>query len=386
MYRKSMLFGRTDFNVQQFSLLNFPGVGLQPAAAVCNSGNRPTPPGLPAVIVRLADDSWNNTPGPDHLELFQLTLDWINMSNSTISGPLNLVTAAFNSKLCENGTLCIPQRDTPAKLNAFSQQLMDKMEYRNFDDHESIVGTHTVNADGLGKAGLRWYELRRNANGDWFIYQQGTYSYNSENRFLGSAAINGKGSIALGYLTSSAKTSPGIRITGRDSCDIANAMTVSEMMVEITNGYSPSSKYADYTAMCADPADNSFWFSANYVAGTSWATSVAHFNFTNCPVVNKRAARDGVSSADMMIRKIRISLHPSQNEVAIGYECFADMRVPVQITDLSGHLLLESMQDVKVGNNVAHFNIEKIANGSYFVRIGASGAAVQRMVILRSVE
>jgi hypothetical protein len=386
LYRKPMLFGRSDFSVQQFSLLNFPGVGLQPAAVMTQTGVKPAPAGLPALIVRVEDDAWHATPGPDYLESFQLNLDWINPASSTITGPYKLITAPFKTRLCETGMLCIPQRDSPVKLNALSQQIMDKIQYRNFGDFESVVCTHTVNVDGIGKSGLRWYELRRNGAGDWIIHQQGTYSYNAESRFLGGISINGKGSIALGYATSSAKTSPGLRITGRDSCDIANAMTVPEMMVEITNGASPSERYSDYSSMLSDPADNSFWFSANYIAGSSWATAITHFSFSSCPAKNYPGMHEGISSADMMIRKLRLSLNPNSTEVAIAFESYGDMRIPVRMTDLAGHVMLETTYDARMGNNVAHFKIDKVANGAYFIKVGADGAAVQRMTVLRSSE
>ena len=35
---------------------------------------------------------------------------------------------------------------------------MFRLAYRNFGDHESVVGNYTVNASGV--AGIRWFELR----------------------------------------------------------------------------------------------------------------------------------------------------------------------------------------------------------------------------------
>ncbi len=35
---------------------------------------------------------------------------------------------------------------------------MFRLAYRNFGDHESVVGNYTVSAGGV--AGIRWFELR----------------------------------------------------------------------------------------------------------------------------------------------------------------------------------------------------------------------------------
>src|SRR5206468_9091969 len=104
---------------------------------------------------------------------------------------------------------CIPQKGTPQKLDAHGYGLMYRLQYRNFGDHQSLVVNHTVDA-GSGRAGIRWYEVR-NPGGSPTIFQQGTYApAGSEHRWMGSAALDRQGNIAVGYSASGTNTFPSI--------------------------------------------------------------------------------------------------------------------------------------------------------------------------------
>src|SRR4029077_2455931 len=81
------------------------------------------------------------------------------------------------------------------------------------------VVNHTVNvgAAGANQAGIRWYEVR-NTSTSPTLFQQGTYagdSANTQSRWMGSAALDANGDIALGYSASSSTVHPSIRYVGR---------------------------------------------------------------------------------------------------------------------------------------------------------------------------
>lgn len=132
----------------------------------------------------------------DYLKIWEFHADWNTVENSTFIETTSEVTAPFNSELCYSGK-CIPQLGTGVLLDVLGDRLMYRLQYRNFGDHQSMVTNHTVNANGSGLGGIRWYELRNSGSG-WSIYQQGTYSPDGTNRWMGSVAMNGNGDIALG--------------------------------------------------------------------------------------------------------------------------------------------------------------------------------------------
>src|SRR6185437_12584523 len=66
----------------------------------------------------------------------------------------------------ESGPKCIPQKVQPSQppefLEALGDRLMYRVTYRNFGDHESLLVSHTSQANedqpnGSGRAGVRWY-------------------------------------------------------------------------------------------------------------------------------------------------------------------------------------------------------------------------------------
>ena len=98
-------------------------------------------------------------------------------------------------------------------MDGIGDRLMFRLGYRNFGDHESLVGNFTVSVGGI--AGIRWFELRGVTAGPVTTFQQSTYSPDSTYRWMGSIAMNGQSDMALGFSASDATIHPQIRYTGR---------------------------------------------------------------------------------------------------------------------------------------------------------------------------
>ena len=224
------------------------------------------------------------------LKICEFHADWTTPTNSTFGQVASLPTAPFTSDLCPaTRGRCINQPVTSVKLEALSDRLMYRLQYRNFGTHRSMVTNHTVNVDGNGLAGIRWYEMR-NTGAGWNIYQQGTYSPNASHRWVGSIAMNSVGDMALGYTVSDAtSTYPGIRYTGRKASDELGKMTFPEQLIISGSGYQTGSaaRWGDYSMMSVDPSDDlTFWFTTEYlqtIGNAPWRTRIASFLFPNVP-------------------------------------------------------------------------------------------------------
>lgn len=214
-----------------------------------------------------------NFSGNHSMEIWTMTIDWINTANSQFALDVVLPTASFNANVSN-----IPQPGTGTQLDALNGILMFRLPYRNFETYSSIVATHTVNLNN--HAAIRWYELR-NEGSDWYIYQQGTYSPDNHHRWLGSIAMQADGSIALGYSVSSSSIYPSIRYTGRTPDAPLGEMNITE--IEVATGVSSQSgidRWGDYACMSADPVNDSlFWFTTEYMAGGGWGTRIVSFDF-----------------------------------------------------------------------------------------------------------
>ena len=236
-------------------------------------------------------DDWSSSTD-DYLKIWSFHVDWTTTSNSTFAETSSLVTSPFDSQLCTaTRGRCIHQPGTSIKLESMSDRLMYRLQYRNFTTHRSMVTNHTVDVDGTGRAGIRWYELR-NTGSSWTIYQQGTYSPDASHRWMGSVAMNANGDIALGYsLSNSTSIYPSIRYTGRRATDALGQMTVAEETIIDGTGNQTGSacRWGDYSGMSVDPSDDqTFWFTTEYIqtsGAANWKTRIASFKFSNNPAI-----------------------------------------------------------------------------------------------------
>ena len=126
-------------------------------------------------------------------------------NNSTVTGPIELPTAPFDSNVCGGDIFNCLAQSNGSLVSALQQVLMHRVNYRNFGTHESMVLNFVVDVDGNNLAGIRWYELRKASGGEWEIYQEGTHSPDNNHRFMGSIAIDGAGNIGTWLLSYGAK-------------------------------------------------------------------------------------------------------------------------------------------------------------------------------------
>jgi hypothetical protein len=170
---------------------------------------------------------------------------------------------------------------------------MFRAAYRNFNTHQSIVLSHTVDAGG-GVAGVRWYELRQPNGLPWTtfsganIYQQSTYApADGTSRWMGSIAMDREGGMAIGYSASSASIFPGIRYAGRLANDTLSVLSQTEATMLAGSGSQLGvNRWGDYSSMSVDPTDDcTFYYTQQYVATTgsyAWTTRVGAFKFPTC--------------------------------------------------------------------------------------------------------
>ncbi len=235
--------------------------------------------------------------GSNSLNLFKFHVDWANPANSTFTGPTNIPVAAF-TPIC-NGVsrnACVPQPGTTQRLEALSDRLMYRLAYRNFGDHESIVVSHAVTANGVSAE--RWYELR-SPGATPVVYQQGTYGGDSVWRWMGSVAMDHSGNMALGYsVVNGTSVYPGIVYTGRAAGDPLGTMRDENAIQAGSGVQSNYARWGDYSAMSVDPTnDCTFWYTNEYWAVTgnfNWHTRIASFTFPGCGQAGPPPAPTGV--------------------------------------------------------------------------------------------
>lgn len=271
--------GATPYNV---------GDGLLPTDL---DGTTLPPAGTPNFYVGSMDQGGAYGAPQDALSFYKFHADFAVPGNSTFALTSTIPTASFDSVFpCAPGARdCIPQPGTAVKIDILSyrQRPLHRLSYRNFGVYQSLVTNQSVEATA-GIAGVRWYEIR-DPNGTPTIYQQGTYSPDSVHRWMGSAAVDGSGDLAVGYSASDAiSVFPSLRYTGRLAYDPLGTLPQGEGVMHAGTGSQTSTghRWGDYTSLSVDPVDDcTFWHVNEYYPATSttaWRLRIGAFKFAEC--------------------------------------------------------------------------------------------------------
>ena len=218
----------------------------------------------------------------DTLFVAEMTPDWATPENTGL-GFTAIPVTPWDSRLCDGARgACIDQPGSgttdgavdgiPAGLQGITylegitDRLMHRGQTRDFGIRKKAILSHTVDVDGQGKAGVRWYELWNHKDRGWALKKENTFSPDGDHRWMGSIAMNAAGQTCLGYSISSATTHPSIGVAGRNGT--ANHMNVRELVTfdgnVDGNVQRLTARWGDYSAMSIDPVDDSCWYTQEY--------------------------------------------------------------------------------------------------------------------------
>jgi hypothetical protein len=273
------------------------GDGLLPADP---DGKQKPKTDTPIPIIGTQDDGAGYGATFDALNIWDLSVKWRSTPLASLVLNTQLPVASFDSifPCAPTSRDCLPQpgiTDPNQYLDILSyrQRPTFRLAYRNFKTYETMVTNQSVEA-APGVAGVRWYEIRRNAAGAYSLFQQGTFAPNDGvHRWMGSIAMDKKGDMGLGYsVVNGTNVYPGIRYTGRLAGDPAGQMTLGEGTVIDGSGVqtTANSRWGDYTDLTVDPTDDcTFWYVNEYytLAGqlssaAGWQTRIASFKLPGC--------------------------------------------------------------------------------------------------------
>jgi hypothetical protein len=252
------------------------GHSLEPADL---EGTTLPPAGSPNLLMSLTSTA---------VQFWRFSVNWA-AGTGTLTGPTNVAGVAAFSRACGGGA-CVVQPGTSTRLDTLADRLMYRLSYRNFGTHEALVINHSVTS-GTG-SGIRWYELR-NAAGQTFgsaapvLHQQGTFAPTNDFRWMGSAAMDKTGGIAIGYNISSSTIVPSIRYAYRGPADPLGTMG-NETSALVGAGIQTGSltRWGDYSTISVDPVDGcTMVFTTQFQPANgsfNWSTYIHSFKLSTC--------------------------------------------------------------------------------------------------------
>ena len=246
----------------------------------------------------------------DALRLFDFHADFANPTASTFTergeSPLNV--AAFDPTSPPDRA-DIEQPAPGELLDSQSDRLMYRAAYRNFGNSQSLVVNQTVRVTSpseIYRAGVRVYELRKSNGGAFAVRENSTIGTSDLSRWIGSAAQDNQGNIAVSYSAASASEKPSIRYSGKLASEAAGNFRAEVNLMKGTGvqtgfGY----RWGDYAQMAVDPADDcTFWTTGEYYTEASqaespygWLTRIGKFKFPECTPAPRSAIGGTVTNA-----------------------------------------------------------------------------------------
>ncbi|RMG81257.1 MAG: hypothetical protein D6707_05055, partial [Bacteroidetes bacterium] len=179
--RDKMLVGDPSAGMIALTFPNLYTNGFFSALPCDVDGNTLPPAGTPEYFFYFNDDGWGQYP-QDALRVYQMTVDWNNPNNSTIVLSQTIPVSPFDSEFTSTWD-DIEQPGTSQRLDGVPGAIMYRAQYRSWGTYNTVVLNHTVDVDGTDHAGIRWYELRDANDGNFSVYQEGTYAPDADNRW-----------------------------------------------------------------------------------------------------------------------------------------------------------------------------------------------------------
>ena len=271
------------------------------------NGLTPPPAGAPNLFSVFTDDAFAGDTA-DALRLFNFHADFAVPANSTfLERPESpLAVASFDSRNPDTSSGSPTSRSdveqpSPAAaadyLDTIGDRLMLRLQYFNQAGTELLTTCQTVNGGTIPLPGLsptvaqyraatRYYVLQKTSpGGNWSVQDQGTYSPDATERWMGSTAVDNAGNLAVGFSTSSTSVFPSIAYAGRLANDPAGTLAQGEATLFAGTGVQilTFNRWGDYSAMTLDPADDAtFWYTNEYYSTTGqflWKTKIGAFKF-----------------------------------------------------------------------------------------------------------
>ncbi|HEY0429100.1 MAG TPA: FG-GAP-like repeat-containing protein [Pyrinomonadaceae bacterium] len=284
--------------------------GLLPADF---DGLNPPPGNAPNVFVGYKATEYGDA--QDAVRLFDFHADFSNPSNSTFTERAEspLAVAAFDPTSTD-GRADVLEPAPGEALDAQSDRLMYRVAYRNLGTSESLVFNQTVRVSPAGqtyRGGVRLYELRRNLVSvppfsPFAVSEQSTLGDNSTSRWMGSAAQDYQGNLAVGYSIGDEAKKPSIFYTGRLASEPAGTFR-SETDLAIGTGVQKAFgfRWGDYSALSVDVSDDcTFWYTNEYYTQASedesdfgWLTRIGNFKFNECTPAPRATITGAVTNA-----------------------------------------------------------------------------------------
>ncbi len=255
-------------------------------------GLRPPPENAPNTFASFMADEYGDP--VDAILLYDFRPDFENPLASTFTERAESpILVPLFDPTSPPGRPDIEQPPPGERLDSQSDRLAHRLAYRNNGTHESLVFNQTIRMtppEQTYRAGVRLYEFRRIAD-QYSLHISETAGDPTMSRWIGSAAQDHQGNLAVGYNEGSEKKRISIVYTGRVTSDPPGTLRTENTLIEGTGVQKAFGwRWGEYSGMSVDPVDDcTFWLTNAYYTLESeefsdfgWLTQIGTFRFEKC--------------------------------------------------------------------------------------------------------
>lgn len=368
--RDKMLTGDPSAQMITLNIPNWTSMTL-PANA-----DGPLPPnGTPCYSFRFDDDDWTSG-SKDQVIVYETHIDWGTPLNSTITRTDSVELAPyFIDQIWYSEDVFQP--GSGQAIDGLGPLLKTRAQHMRWVGYNTIVLTQTVRENGRNT--IRWVELRDSEDGDWYLYQEGTYAPTLHtDRWMQSAAMDENGNIALAYSVCSDlyEINPSLKYTGRLANDPLGQMTFTEKTaVSGQSSQENSWRWGDYSHMTLDPDGSTLWFTGEYMGYNNQPkTRIFAMQVNDFDMDGDLGLEEEESSLEITISSEQINI------VLLNVQSLEQHQI--DLIDINGRVLI-SDEEMPTDNNLTHtFSSNHISKGIYFVRIGNEDYQLSKRIVL----
>ncbi|MGQ0541121.1 MAG: FG-GAP-like repeat-containing protein [Blastocatellia bacterium] len=251
------------------------------------------PPGTPNIFAGYSATEYGDA--TDAIRLFEFRANFANPAASAFTErPESPIVVAAFDPTSPDGRPDIAQPPPGERLDSQSDRLMHRLAYRNFGTHESLVVNQTVRTTSQSevyRAGVRVYEMRRAAAAGFTVQEQSTIGDTLSSRWIGGAAQDHQGNLAVEYNLVTDIKEPSIYYTGKLAADPQGTFRPETPLIEGTGVQKAFGwRWGEYSGMSVDPVDDcTFWVTNGYytqesedISDFAWLTRIGRFRFNEC--------------------------------------------------------------------------------------------------------
>lgn len=272
-------------------------------------GLTPPPTGAPNIFAGYSATEYGDA--ADAIRLFEFRANFSNPAASTFTErPESPIAVAAFDPTSPDGRPDIAQPPPGERLDSQSDRLMHRLAYRNFGTHESLVVNQTVRTtpqSGVYRAGVRVYEMQRASAAGFTVQEQSTLGDTLSSRWIGGAALDHQGNLAVEYNTVTDTKEPAIFYTGRLAADPPGTFRPETPLIEGTGVQKAFGwRWGEYSGMSVDPVDDcTFWVTNAYytqesedISDFTWLTRIGRFRFAECVDAARASINGTVTNAN----------------------------------------------------------------------------------------